>query len=94
MGKGVPFRRKFKGDSSEKYVLVLYNDSVNTFNHVIRSLIEVCGHNEYQAEQCAMLVHFKGKYEIKSGSPAVLEAMSEELCRKGLKTEVLKASVA
>ena len=48
--------------------LILFNDDVNTFDHVIESLIEVCGHTEEQAEQCALVAHLKGKCTVKSGS--------------------------
>jgi ATP-dependent Clp protease adaptor protein ClpS len=73
--------------------LILYNDEVNTFQHVIKSLVEVCGHDEVQAEQCALIVHFKGKCEVKSGPVEVLNAMSRSLNRKGLNSKVdLKVS--
>ncbi|HOK26822.1 MAG TPA: ATP-dependent Clp protease adaptor ClpS [Bacteroidales bacterium] len=93
MAKGEPLRKKFKGDASEKCTLILYNDDVNTFSHVIKSLVEVCGHDEIQAEQCAVLVHFKGKLEVKSGSPEMIMAMSEKLNKLGLKSKVLKIPV-
>ena len=48
--------------------LVLYNDDVNTFDHVIDSLVEVCNHTYEQAETCAIIVHYKGKTSVKSGS--------------------------
>jgi ATP-dependent Clp protease adaptor protein ClpS len=41
--------------------IVLHNDDVNTFDHVIETLIRVCKHDAIQAEQCALLVHYKGK---------------------------------
>ncbi len=47
--------------------LVIWNDEVNTFEWVIETLIDVCGHSENQAEQCAMLIHTKGKYAVKEG---------------------------
>lgn len=72
----------------ESASLILYNDEVNTFQHVIKSLVEVCGHDEVQAEQCALIVHFKGKCEVKSGPVEVLNAMSRSLNRKGLNSRV------
>jgi ATP-dependent Clp protease adaptor protein ClpS len=75
-------------DRKDSFHLVLYNDDVNTFDHVIKSLVEVCGHDEYQAEQCAMLTHFKGKCEVKTGNRAVLESMANELKIKGLKSAI------
>lgn len=68
--------------------LVLYNDDFNTFDHVIKSLVEVCGHDSVQAEQCALIVHFKGSCEVKFGLTEVLTAMSRSLNSKGLNTIV------
>lgn len=82
-----------KGDKltrdSEKHSLVLYNDEVNTFAHVIKSLVEVCGHDSIQAEQCALIVHLKGSCEIKSGIREMLDAMSRSLNAKGLNSKVI-----
>jgi ATP-dependent Clp protease adaptor protein ClpS len=72
----------------ESFSLVLYNDEINTFEHVIKSLVEVCGHDPVQAEQCALLVHLKGKCEIKSGIRPLLSAMSRSLNSKGLNSRV------
>ena len=47
--------------------IVLFNDDVNTFDHVIDTLVKVCNHEAIQAEQCALLVHYKGKCDVKSG---------------------------
>ncbi len=68
--------------------LVLYNDDVNTFDHVIKSLVEVCGHDPVQAEQCALIVHIKGSCDVKTGMPEVLNAMSRSLNLKGLNSKV------
>lgn len=48
--------------------LILHNDDVNTFEHVIESLVDVCGHDPNQAEQCALITHYKGKCGIKTGT--------------------------
>ncbi len=55
------------------YNLILWNDDVNTFEWVIETLVEICGHSAEQAEQCAMLIHYKGKYAVKTGSYEVLK---------------------
>jgi len=78
---------KSGGESSS---LILYNDDINTFDHVIKSLVEVCGHDSVQAEQCALIVHFKGSCEVKLGLPEVLNVMSRSLNAKGLKSKVQK----
>ena len=53
--------------------IVLFNDEVNTFDHVIDTLIYACDHTSEQAEQCAVLVHYKGKCIVKTGSYDDLE---------------------
>ena len=68
--------------------LILYNDEINTFDHVIKSLVEICGHDPVQAEQCALIVHFKGSCGVKIGMPEVLNAMSKSLNAKGLNSKV------
>ncbi|MES1181909.1 MAG: ATP-dependent Clp protease adaptor ClpS, partial [Flavobacterium sp.] len=47
--------------------IVMYNDDVNTFDHVIDTLIRVCKHTSEQAEQCSLIVHYKGKCTVKTG---------------------------
>lgn len=71
-------------EDSRENILVLHNDDVNTFDHVINCLINICGHDFVQAEQCAMLTHFKGKCDIKQGDPKSLKTMKESLIDKGL----------
>jgi ATP-dependent Clp protease adaptor protein ClpS len=55
-------------DTSSGYNLIVWNDEVNSFDWVIDTLIDICGHTTEQAEQCAMIIHNKGKYAVKSGS--------------------------
>lgn len=74
----------------EIHTLILYNDEVNTFDHVIKSLVEICGHDSVQAEQCALIVHLKGSCDIKLGIREILQAMSRSLNLKGLNSQVLK----
>jgi ATP-dependent Clp protease adaptor protein ClpS len=70
-----------KGMGSE---IVLFNDDFNTFDYVINTLIEVCGHDPEQAEQAALITHYKGKCGIKSGSREVLLPMCDELNHRNL----------
>lgn len=79
---------KKQSSGEEKYSLILFNDEINTFDHVIKSLVEVCGHDSVQAEQCALIVHLKGSCEIKSGIREVLQVMSRSLNAKGLNSKV------
>jgi ATP-dependent Clp protease adaptor protein ClpS len=68
--------------------LILFNDEINTFDHVIKSLVEVCGHDSIQAEQCAIMVHYKGSYEVKTGPEKILTSMSNSLNLRGLRSKV------
>ncbi len=79
--------KNLKKDEGTCY-LILYNDNINTFDHVIKSLVEVCGHDFIQAEQCALIVHLRGSYEVKIGSKELLNAMSKSLNIKGLNSKV------
>ncbi|WP_310555775.1 ATP-dependent Clp protease adaptor ClpS [Flavobacterium sp.] len=69
--------------------IVLFNDDVNTFDHVIETLIRVCKHDELQAEQCALLVHYKGKCTVKTGSLDELKPQCSSLLEAGLSAEII-----
>jgi ATP-dependent Clp protease adaptor protein ClpS len=71
---------------SNQHELILFNDDVNSFDFIISSLVEVCGHQIEQAEQCAIIAHFNGKCSIKSGSFSDLEPMNNELNHRGIST--------
>ncbi|MCF8378056.1 MAG: ATP-dependent Clp protease adaptor ClpS [Bacteroidales bacterium] len=77
------------GSSNKKdAVLMLFNDDVNSFDYVIESLVEVCFHTNIQAEQCALITHYKGVSEVKKGSEEILKEMEIELINKGLKASI------
>ena len=67
--------------------IVIFNDN-NTFDWVIQSLVEVCEHEPMQAEQCAMIVHHKGKCGVKSGDFDTLKPFHEELVRRKLSSKI------
>lgn len=66
--------------------LILFNDDVNSFDYVIDSLIEVCGHAPEQAEQCTLVAHLKGKCGVKTGTLDELSPMNNALNSRGLST--------
>mgnify|MGYP006160402107 CR=1 FL=1 len=68
--------------------LIVYNDDYNTFDHVIDSLIKVCKHQAVQAEQCAVLVHYKGKCQVKRADYDTLEPMCTALLDRGITAEI------
>ncbi len=74
---------------TEVHNLVVFNDEVNTFDFVIDTLIDVCEHTPEQAEQCTLLIHYKGKCSVKNGSWDELVPMRNEICRRGISAEVL-----
>lgn len=66
------------------YQLIVWNDEVNTFEWVIETLIEICGHSTEQAEQCAILIHTKGKYAVKQGDYDELKPMCDAITERGI----------
>jgi ATP-dependent Clp protease adaptor protein ClpS len=71
-------------DFSDPFQLIVWNDEVNTFEWVIESLMEVCGHKYEQAEQCAYLIHYKGKYSVKNGDYDTLKPMCDAITDRGI----------
>ena len=68
----------------EPYSLIVWNDEVNTFEWVIETLVEVCGHSTEQAEQCAYIIHFQGKYAVKQGSYDDLKPQCDAITERGI----------
>lgn len=75
--------------SADKYELVVFNDDVNTFEHVIQTLVQVCSHTLEQAEQCTLLIHHKGKCSVKVGDLNSLTPMRQGICDRGISAEIL-----
>jgi ATP-dependent Clp protease adaptor protein ClpS len=71
-------------DLEETCNLIIWNDEVNTFEWVIETLVEVCGHTPEQAEQCAYLIHYQGKYAVKNGSYDELKPMCDAITDRGI----------
>ena len=69
--------------------LVVYNDDVNTFDHVINTLIRVCRHTPEQAEQCTLIIHYKGKCAVKNGTRDFLKPMRDAICEAGIDGRIL-----
>jgi ATP-dependent Clp protease adaptor protein ClpS len=71
-----------------EHELILFNDEVNSFDFVIESLIEVCKHDQSQAEQCALIAHHKGKCTVKNGTLPDLDPIRNELFNRGLTVSI------
>ncbi|MBN8861305.1 MAG: ATP-dependent Clp protease adaptor ClpS [Sphingobacteriales bacterium] len=70
--------------TSQPFQLIVWNDEVNTFEWVIETLEEVCGHTHEQAEQCAYIIHFKGKYAVKQGEYEDLKPKCDAITERGI----------
>ena len=70
------------------YEIILFNDDVNTFDHVINTLVAYCDHTYEQAEQCAYIVHHSGKCAVKTGSYEELEPICHKLLEAQLSAEI------
>jgi len=78
-----------KEDLSKQNEIVLFNDDFNTFDHVIDTLIYACDHTPEQAEQCSIIVHYKGKCTVKTGSYDDLKPRCSKLLEAGLSAEIV-----
>ncbi len=68
--------------------LIVWNDDVNSFDWVIQTLMEVCGHDEQQAEQCAMIIHTKGKYAVKQGAFEELQPQCQAITERKINASI------
>ena len=68
----------------EEQDLIVLNDDYNTFDHVINTLIKVCEHSPEQAEQCTLIIHYKGKCSVKKGFYDELKPMRDAICDAGI----------
>lgn len=74
--------------TEELHNLIVWNDDVNTFDWVITSLVDICGHDSLQAEQCALIIHHKGKCSVKKGSFTELRPKAEALIDRGIQATI------
>ncbi len=68
--------------------LIVWNDEINTFEWVIETLMEICGHSYEQAEQCAYIIHFRGKYAVKNGRYDDLKPPCDAITERGINATV------
>ncbi len=73
---------------TDQFDLIVYNDDVNTFDHVTDCLIAICNHEQVQAEQCTWIIHYNGKCQVKKGEYEELAAMCTALQDRGLSATV------
>jgi ATP-dependent Clp protease adaptor protein ClpS len=66
----------------KSYQLIVWNDEVNTFEWVIETLVDICGHSPEQAEQCALIIHSQGKYAVKYGSYDILKPLCDAITER------------
>ena len=68
--------------------LIVWNDEVNTFEWVIETLVEVCGHSYEQAEQCSYIIHYHGKYAVKKGTYDDLKPFCDAITERGINATI------
>ncbi len=91
MGAREKFEEELLLDESTKDLneIILFNDDVNTFDHVIQTLVDVCEHTPMQAEQCSLIVHYNGKCAVKTGEYDDLKPRCTKLLEAGLNAEIV-----
>jgi len=68
--------------------LVVYNDDVNSFEHVINTFVKILKQSMQQAEQCALIIHTKGRCSVKEGLPDKLKPYKEAICERGIDARI------
>lgn len=76
------------GNDSENKIVV-FNDDVNSFDHVIATFQRVLKHTYQQAEQCAMIIHYKGKCTVKEGDIEELLPINQALLDAKLSSQIM-----
>lgn len=76
-------------ETTEVMDLIVFNDDFNTFAHVIETLVRVCKHTAEQAEQCTLIIHYRGKCAVKSGTFEFLKPLRQEICEAGIDARIL-----
>lgn len=79
-------------DNDLNHQLIVWNDEVNTFEWVIDTLMEICGHSQPQAEQCAIIIDSKGKYAVKNGEYETLKPMRDNITERGINATIEELS--
>ena len=82
-------RKSVEEKTTRNNEIIVYNDDVNTFDHVIETLVRVCEHTPIQAEQCSLIVHFNGKCTVKTGEYDKLKVQCTGLLEAGLTAEII-----
>ncbi len=75
-------------DKDSSFQLIVWNDDVNTFDWVIETLVQICGHTTEQAEQCAILIHYKGKCAVKKGAFNKLKPQCEAIIDRNINATI------
>lgn len=78
------YSREVEVATQTPFQLTVWNDEVNTFEWVIETLVQVCQHSREQAEQCAYIIHFRGKYGVKQGDYDQLKPMCDAITERGI----------
>jgi len=85
----VEFEKKIGLEKDRVREIILFNDDINTFDYVIKTLMSICNHSLKQAEQCTFIVHYSGKCAVKSGSLNELKPICSKLLDAGLTAEIV-----
>lgn len=79
-----------KSKKKGKYQVFVLNDNTNTFQDVIEALQSFCGHNYYQAGQCATITHHAGKCSVYVDTYEECEDVMRDLLSSDIKCIIEK----
>jgi ATP-dependent Clp protease adaptor protein ClpS len=90
MSKKASLKTKQNKTKRGLYEVLIHNDTINTFDHVIDCLIDICGHNNIQAQQCALVTHTRGNCSVFVNRFEMCTEISKLLSQQRIKTSVNK----
>ena len=85
----VPSKQQRQRQGSEAWEVRIYNDGLNTREHVARSLVQVTGLSELQAYQTMMQAHQNGIAAVGRWVYEVAEMYHDALKKKGIVCDII-----
>lgn len=82
-------RKEKKGMGSEAWEVRIYNDGLNTREHVARSLVQVTGMSEMDAYQTMMQAHLNGLATVGRYIYEVAEMFHDALKKNGIVCDIV-----
>ncbi len=75
-------------DNEDLWAVIVWNDDVNTFSHVIKALVEILNHSLARAEQLTNQIHHSGKAVVAVRPKEEAVAIVERFHSRGIQATI------